>query len=87
MPNQAGFIDTIGWIYFKKNLPDNALEVFEDLVRKKPDDPTFRYHLALVLLKKGQTLRAKQELHTALASHPSVEESGQIKQQLAKMGA
>jgi tetratricopeptide (TPR) repeat protein len=87
MPNQLGFIDTIGWIYFKKNLPDNALEVFEDLVRKKPDDPTFRYHLALVLLQKGQTLRARQELHAALASHPSVEESGQIKQQLAKMGA
>jgi tetratricopeptide (TPR) repeat protein len=87
MPNQFGFIDTIGWIYFKKNLPDNALEVFEDLVRKKPDEPTFHYHLALVLLQKGQTLRAKQELRAALASHPSVEESGKIKQQLAKMGA
>jgi tetratricopeptide (TPR) repeat protein len=87
MPNQPGFVDTIGWIYFKKNLPDNALEVFEDLVRKKPDEPTFRYHLALVLLQKGQTLRAKQELRAALLSHPSVEEIGKIKEQLAKMGA
>jgi tetratricopeptide (TPR) repeat protein len=87
IPNQLRFIDTIGWIYFKKNLPDNALEVFEDLVRKKPDEPTFRYHLALVLLQKGQTLRAKQELQAALASHPSVEEAGKIKEQLAKTGA
>jgi tetratricopeptide (TPR) repeat protein len=87
MPNQLGFIDTIGWIYFKKNLPDNALEMFEDLVRKKPDEPIFRYHLALVLLQKGQTLRARQELQAALASHPSLEERGKIKEQLAKMGA
>jgi tetratricopeptide (TPR) repeat protein len=87
MPNQAGFIDTIGWIYLKKNLPDNALEIFEDLVRRKPDEPTFRYHLALVLVQKGQTVRAKQELHGALESHPSVEEGGKIKEQLAKMGA
>jgi Flp pilus assembly protein TadD len=87
MPNQLGFIDTIGWIYFKKNLSDNALELFEDLVRKKPDEPTYRYHLALVLAQKGQNLRARQELHVAMASHPSMEESGKIKEQLAKMGA
>ena len=87
MPKQAGFIDTIGWIYFKKNLPDNALEVFEELVRSKPDEPIFRYHLALVLLQKGEAVRARQELETALASHPSVEESGKIKEQLAKLRA
>jgi len=87
MPNQLGFIDTIGWIYFKKNLPDNALEMFEDLVRKKPDEPIFRYHLALVLLQKGESLRARQELQAALASHPSVEENSKIREQLAKMGA
>jgi tetratricopeptide (TPR) repeat protein len=87
MPKQLGFVDTIGWIYFKKNLSDNALEVFEELVRTKPDEPIYRYHLALVLLHKGQTLRARQELQAALSSHPSVEESAMIKGQLAKMGA
>jgi tetratricopeptide (TPR) repeat protein len=87
MPNELGFIDTIGWIYFKKNLPDNALEMFEDLVRKKPDEPIFRYHLALVLLQKGQTFRAKQELRVALASHPSVDDGDKIAQQLARMNA
>jgi tetratricopeptide (TPR) repeat protein len=85
MPNELGFIDTIGWIYFKKNLPDNALEVFENLVRKKPDEPTFHYHLALVLLQKGQTFRARQELKAALASHPSLDESGKIAERLAGM--
>ena len=63
------------------------LAFLENLVRKKPDEPIYRYHLALVLLQKGQTFRAKQELKTALASHPSVDESGKIKEQLAKMGA
>ena len=87
MPNELGFIDTIGWIYFKKNLPDNALELFENLVRKKPDEPIYRYHLALVLLQKGKTFRASRELQAALASHPSVDERGKIAEQLARMGA
>ena len=32
LPNTYEVADTLGWIYLKKNLRDNALEIFKDLV-------------------------------------------------------
>ena len=87
LPDQLDVSDTIGLIYFKKSLTENALEIFEDLVRKKPLEPMFRYHLALALLQKGDRARARQELRTALASHPSANDASKIQEQLAKIGA
>ena len=51
--SQIEFADTIGWIYLKKNLTDNALEIFENIVKSKPMEPIFRYHLALALIGRA----------------------------------
>lgn len=36
---------------FKKNLADQALEIFRDCVTKSPNNPTFCYHLAQALIQ------------------------------------
>ncbi|MGH9720675.1 MAG: tetratricopeptide repeat protein, partial [Bryobacteraceae bacterium] len=64
MPNSPEILDTMARIYLKKNLVDNAMEILMDLVRKNPRQPTFRYHLAEVLLKKGDKEWARRELKT-----------------------
>jgi tetratricopeptide (TPR) repeat protein len=86
MPHELGFADTVGVIYLKKNLVDNALEIFEELVRKNPGYPVFRLHLGEALLRKGETAKARKELQVALASKPSTEETARIKELLAKAG-
>jgi tetratricopeptide (TPR) repeat protein len=86
MPHELGFADTVGVIYLKKNLVDNALEIFEDLVRKNPGYAIFRLHLGEALLRKGETAKAKKELQVALSSKPSIEEAAKIKELLAKTG-
>ena len=86
MPNELAFADTLGIIYLKKNLVENALEILEDLVRKKPGEAVFRLHLGEALLKKGETAKGKKELQTALASKPSTEDAARIKELLAKIG-
>ena len=86
MPNELAFADTLGIIYLKKNLVANALEILEDLVRKKPADATFRRHLGEALLQKGDKAKGKKELQTALASSPSAEDATKIKKLLAKTG-
>jgi tetratricopeptide (TPR) repeat protein len=58
--------DTLGWIYIKKNLSDEAIRIFTDLVRKDPDLAMYRYHLAQAYSQKGDKLRARQECETAL---------------------
>jgi tetratricopeptide (TPR) repeat protein len=86
MPHELGFADTVGVIYLKKNLVDNALEIFEDLVRKNPAYPVFRLHLGEALLRKGETAKARKELQVALTSKPSTEETARIKELLSKAG-
>ncbi len=34
LPNTPEVADTLGWIYLKKNLSDNAIEIFQDLVQQ-----------------------------------------------------
>ena len=38
--------DTLGWIYIKKNLPDDAIRIYTEICRQEPDNAMFRYHLA-----------------------------------------
>jgi tetratricopeptide (TPR) repeat protein len=54
-PDDPRIADTLGYIYLKKGLPENALGQFQMASEKLQDDPTILYHLALALvdLKKG----------------------------------
>ena len=86
MPQVEEIADTLGWIYLKKNLADNAIEIFRGNVIRQPKHPTFRYHLGMALYQKGDKVKAKQELQQALASSPSKEEEASIKELIAKIG-
>ena len=86
LPQAAEIADTLGWIYLKKNLPDNALEIFRNNVSKQPGNSTYRYHLGMALFQKGDKVRAKQELQAALSNNPSKEEAANIKELIAKIG-
>jgi len=87
MPHELAFTDTVGVIYLKKNLVDNALDILQDLVDKQPSEATFHLHLAEALLKKGEMAKGRQELRTALASKPSSDDAATIRQLMAKGGA
>ena len=85
-PDVLSYADTVACIYLKKNLVENALEILEELVRKSPNDATFRAHLGEALLKKGETARAMKELQSALSAKPTAEEAARIKELLSKRG-
>ncbi|MBI3471804.1 MAG: tetratricopeptide repeat protein [Candidatus Solibacter usitatus] len=85
LPDRPEITDTIGWIYYHKNLLDSALEIFEKLSANHPKQPSFRYHLGAALLKKGDRARARKELQQALASQPSADEAQRIRALLERM--
>src|ERR1035441_10543541 len=85
MPNLSEVQDTLGWIYLKKNMSDNAMDVFQTLVNQKPDNATYRFHLGMAYAQKGDKPKALQELQRALHSGPSKEEEGKIKDLIAKL--
>ena len=86
LPNLAEISDTLGWIYLKKQMSEQAIEVFQDLVQKEPQASTYRYHLGMALYQKGDTPHAAQELQAALKYHPSPDERQKIQDLLGRVG-
>ena len=62
--------DTLGWVYFRKQLPILAVEPFERAVSKAPDNPTFHYHLGLALAGSGDRVKSRDSFEMALKLQP-----------------
>jgi Flp pilus assembly protein TadD len=86
-PNMPEISDTYGWILLKKNLPEQAIPVFKDLVSKVPAQSTYHFHLAMAYNQKGDTKRAADELREAMKHSPAKEEQQKIQEMLSKLGA
>jgi tetratricopeptide (TPR) repeat protein len=86
LPQDANISDTLGLIYIKKNLSEDAVRLFKDLVTKDPSNPTYRYHLAMALFQKGDRPNAKKECEGALQNHPSKDEQDKIRVLMSKLG-
>jgi tetratricopeptide (TPR) repeat protein len=83
MPSSAFIKDTLGWIYIKKNLPDDAIRTLKEIVTEEPGNPSFRFHYGMALMQKGDKASARRELETALRNNPSKDDSVKINQMLA----
>jgi len=74
-PNVAGFVDTLGWIYFKKGLYGAAVEQLQKAVALDgasaksaggSASPNYAYHLGVALKAKGDREGARRQLEAAL---------------------
>jgi tetratricopeptide (TPR) repeat protein len=86
LPNLSEVSDTLGWIYLKKNLTDNAIDIFQDLVNKVPAQAVFRYHLGMAYSQKGDKTRALKELQDALKYNPTKDDRDKIQQLITRLG-
>jgi tetratricopeptide (TPR) repeat protein len=84
LPNLPEVSDTLGWIYLKKNLSGDAVDIFKDLVVKVPNSSTYRFHLAKAYYQQGDKVRALSELQSALRYSPTGYEKAQIQALMQK---
>ena len=77
------FLDTLGTVYLKRNMVDNALPIFQSLAAAESSNPTFRMHLGMALLEKGDHSQARKEFQAALSSSNSPEQEKRLRQLLA----
>jgi tetratricopeptide (TPR) repeat protein len=69
-PNNPAYLDTLGYVYLKRDQDDDALDIFTNLIRKYPDDPACAYHTGMAWYQKGERSRAKTLLSHALDLRP-----------------
>lgn len=85
VPDDPSVSDTLGWIYVKKQILGNAIELLKDSVDKKPANPEYRYHLAVAYFRAGRAAEAKQSLQTALKLQPNLAQSAETKQMMEQL--
>jgi tetratricopeptide (TPR) repeat protein len=70
-PDEPGFADTLGWVYFKKGLAGAAVEQLQKAVNQTTarggDSAVYRLHLGRALAAAGRKQEARKELQQALS--------------------
>ena len=72
LPEDPSVDDTIGWIYYKKDLPSLALRPLQDSLRRRPDVAEVLYHLGMTYTKLGDKGKAREALERALKLDPNI---------------
>lgn len=67
-PDNPQLADTLGYIYYKKGMHDNAISQFSLALKAMPEDPEVNYHMGLALHAQGKKADAKTYLTKALAA-------------------
>jgi tetratricopeptide (TPR) repeat protein len=85
LPKNPDILDTLAWVYVKKQMTDEALAIYRNVVAGNPGNAVLRYHFAVALLQKGDKQEALGQCETALQSHPSKEDEAQIRELKGKI--
>lgn len=84
-PDNAVIADTLGFVYIKKGLNDNAISLYKELfATPQNNNALFTMHLGMAYLQKGDKAEAKRVLSQALKQSPSKQDADQIRALLAK---
>jgi tetratricopeptide (TPR) repeat protein len=81
-PDTPEILDTLGWVYYKKDLPQLAIPLFQQASEKGPSVPEYHYHLGLALLKSGDNLKGRASLQRALDLKPNPRVAAEIRRVL-----
>jgi len=69
LPMDPSVSDTLAWIEYKKGLYSTAAQQLKDLVKQKPTNGLYHYHLGMALMKAGKPLEARESLMRAIESN------------------
>ena len=87
-PNNAYYIDSLGWAYFKLSKPEEALLQLSKAVKLEPNDAVILEHLAIVYHELGHNGLAKKYYKKSLANAPKSEDkkvAERVKKSLKKL--
>ena len=85
LPDLPEVNDTLGFVYFKKNLTGLAINSLKLSVAKDPVNATYQYHLGLAYAGEGDAGHARQALQQALNLQPTFSDAPHAKELLSSL--
>lgn len=84
-PRNGAFIDSLGWLYFRQGKLDLAEKYLTDATRLLPHDATVHEHLADVLAKRGERVKALNIYRNALKMEPDPKDEAKLRSKIAEI--
>ena len=84
-PYQPEFHDTLGWIYYKKQMYDQALKSLSEAAGMSPKNPVVQFHIGLTYAQLGEDAKARKALEYALKVAPGFDGASEAKKVLASL--
>ena len=82
---EAAFLDTNGWVHFKRAEYADALPSLERAAERAPSSRVIHYHLGMAELQAGRTERARTELQTAVSGTANFQGADEARVALASL--
>ena len=87
LPQMPEIQDTLGWVYYKRQLPDRAIVALKEAVRLAPQNPTYHFHLGMAYAQAGDSAQARSALSRALAISGTFSDAAEARQALENLGS
>ena len=83
LPDNPDVNDTLGWIYYKRKLTSQAVELLEASANVYQQNATVQYHLGMAYLQAGEKAKGRAALQRALALEPNFDGAAEARKALA----
>jgi tetratricopeptide (TPR) repeat protein len=84
-PTNPVFVNTLGWVYFKRGVLALAITNLEQAVQLDASNPLYAYHLGVAYAEQGADAKARRALQRALELKPNFERAEDAKRILATL--
>ncbi len=71
-PDNSQIIDTLGWVFYKKNNIKKAFKKIKTAFLKAPEKPIINYHMGMVYYKKSEYKKAEKLIQKALKAEKAL---------------
>ena len=86
LPGNANVADTLGYIYYRKGLTQDAIRELQSAVESEPKNASYHLHLAMALLQRGDKSAAKREAENALRTANKSDQQERIRSFMSQIG-
>jgi tetratricopeptide (TPR) repeat protein len=86
LPGDPRVNDTLGWVYVRKDLTEQAIPLLEEAVRSDQDNAVHQFHLGIAYVRAGDWAKARAPLRKALELQPGFSGAGEARTALEMIG-
>jgi tetratricopeptide (TPR) repeat protein len=84
LPDRPEIADTLGFAYYQRRVYTSAIGLFQEAVKKEPENVLYNVHLGMAYARNGQAVLAKQQFDRVHRINPNAPEMEDLRRAMAE---